>query len=311
MTGPDGSTPSDAPDDATLLARYRANYGLGDDVELTAAQIHAHLELERGLTAELLASTPATRTATFERCYDALYQQLPWLVSTGAPRDPSQWTAVLGPPPQRIYEIGSGAGALARALAERGYDVEATDISSERGYERAPSPGLTWSTTDGVQIEAFAQRGPYDAVISDQVVEHLHPDDVTRHFAGCRLILRPGGRLIFRTPHAFTGPHDVSRVFGFERAVGMHLREYTNEELLGHLRAAGFDAVSAVLPLPPLATRGGPAAVASRGYLLALRGLERALDALPAARRRRAVAALPGPLLPRIFLAARAPLTTR
>ena len=295
-----------APADETLVARYRANYGLSDDVDLTAEQIRGHLELERALTAALLASTPETRTATFERCYDELYRRLPWLTSTGAPRSPSQWTAALGRPPQRVYEVGSGAGALALALADLGYDVEATDISSERGHERAASPGLTWTTTDGVNIEAFARRGPYDAVISDQVVEHLHPDDVVRHFAGCREILRPGGRLLFRTPHAFTGPHDISRVFGLDRPVGMHLREYTNRELVGHLRAAGFRSIAAVMPLPPLAARGGPAAVTSRAYLRSLLALERILGTVEPARRRRAVDRLPGPLLPRIFLIARA-----
>lgn len=296
-------------DDTSLVARYRANYGIADDVALTGEQMRSHLELERALTDQLRASTPQTRRETFERCYDELYGKLPWLASTGTPPDvdASQWTAALGAPPQRVHEIGSGAGGLARSLAALGYTVEATEITLERGGPRDAVAGLTWAVTDGVHIEQFATSGPYDAVISDQVVEHLHPDDVVTHFAGCRAILRPSGKLLFRTPHAFTGPHDVSRVFGFDAPVGMHLHEYTNRELVARLRAAGFARVAAVLPLPPLAARGGPAALVSRSYLAGMLLFERAMAPLSAGRRHAVTARLPGPLRPRIFLLATAP----
>ncbi len=299
-----GGTPTS--DGDALLRRYRANYGLGDEVALTEEQVLFHLELERSLTDELRASSPETRQATFERCYSELYRQLPWLAATGAPEDTSQWTAVLGPPPLRIHEVGSGAGSLARGLAALGYVVEATEITSERGDDDG-APNLTWATTDGVHVERFARNGPYDVVLSDQVVEHLHPDDVIRHFSGCRQVLRPGGRLLFRTPHAFTGPHDVSRIFGFDEPVGMHLREYTVTELRSHLRAAGFEGVEAVLPLPPLARHGGPAAVSSRAYLWGLLAIEWLMRPLSPARRRRATQRLPSPVRPRIFLLATAP----
>jgi 2-polyprenyl-3-methyl-5-hydroxy-6-metoxy-1,4-benzoquinol methylase len=289
-----------------LMRRYRSNYGLDDDVALTPEQVRFHLELERSLTDDLRASTPENRRATFERCYSELYRQLPWLAPTGAPRDTSQWTAVLGPPPLRIHEVGSGSGGLARGLAALGYVVEATEITSERGSVEE-TPNLTWTTTDGVHVEQFALNGPYDVVLSDQVVEHLHPDDVVRHFSGCRQVLVPGGRLLFRTPHAFTGPHDVSRVFGFDEPVGMHLREYTVTELRSHLLAAGFRRVEAVLPLPPLARLGGPVAVSSRAYLWGLLAIERLMRPLSPARRRRATQKLPSPLRPRIFLLATAP----
>jgi hypothetical protein len=113
--------------------------------------------------------------------------------------------------------------------------------------------------------------------------------------------------LLFRTPHAFTGPHDIARVFRLDRPVGMHLHEYTNGELIGHLRAAGFRSVASILPLPPRAARGRGAAVVSRAYLRSLLVLEKVLGALDPALRRRAVERLPGPMRPRIFLLAQAP----
>ena len=87
----------------------------------------------------------------------------------------------------------------------------------------------------------------FDVVISTQVIEHFHPDDLLTHFEHARQILRPGGRYLFDTPHRSSGPHDLSRVFDFDRAAFMHLKEYTYEELAGALSSAGFDTVKAVI----------------------------------------------------------------
>lgn len=290
-----------------LLSRYRQNYGISfDTAEPTIEQVQFHLELERALTAELLASTPEDRWATFQRCYDRLYTSLPWLSSTGAEPDIAVWIRTLGSPPQRVYEVGSGAGHLAAELAASGFDVTATDISRERGGERASCEGLIWSVTDGVNLDRFADADSFDAVISDQVIEHLHPDDLLRHFEGARTILRSGGRYVFRTPHAYTGPHDVSRIFGLDDPVGMHLREYTNREMNAVLRQAGFTSMRSVIAVPQkITTRGLRAAVVSKALMTYLMTVEAALSAVGSSRRRRAIVRyLRGPLKPRLFTVA-------
>ena len=290
------------------MCRYRDNYGIPPELaEPTIAQVEFHLALERSLTAELLASSPETRWDTFQRCYDNLYTSLPWLSSTGAEPELTAWTRVLGLPPQRVYEVGSGAGRLAAGLASRGFDVTATDVSRERGGDRPTRPGLTWDVTDGVKLDSFAETLTFDAVISDQVIEHLHPDDALTHFEGAKAILRPGGRYVFRTPHAYTGPHDVSRVFGFDAPIGMHLREYTNRELNAKLRLAGFTAMRSVVVVPQRFNTQGtlPAAIISRimmSYFLAVEGV---FGPTPlSSRRRTLVRLLRGPLKPRLFTVA-------
>jgi SAM-dependent methyltransferase len=284
-------------EDDALIQRYCENYGCA--ATLTADQVNYHLSLEIELTARLLASTPESRWATFQECYDELYGSLPWLAGTGGVGDLNGWNQVIGPPPQRLYEIGSGDGGLARALASLGYEVVATDVSVRRGRERQGAAGLTWGVTDGVHLDRFTELEAYDVVISDQLVEHLHPDDIGEHLRGCRSILRPGGRYIVQTPHAFTGPHDVSSVFGYEEPVGMHLREYTTAELKRELRRAGFSSVKSVLRFP------GGRRVASSLHLGYLGVIERMLGDASRATKKKVSLRLRGPLRPRIFLVAR------
>jgi SAM-dependent methyltransferase len=299
-----------------LVARYRANYGLGADLRLTEDMVLTHLRLERRLAEELLSSTPERRADVFERCYSELYRSLPWLGTGGDRTDARElaergmWSILIGPPPRDVYEVGSGTGALARHLSALGYRCRATEITGERGDRRGEG-GLTWGRTDGVHFDEFEPAAAFDAVISDQVIEHLHPDDLVPHLRSARSILRPGGRIAFATPHAFSGPHDVSRVFELDVPVGMHLHEYTYEELTRALAEAGLTVIGTPLRLPATvrARLGGhPRGFVSAAYLRYLIVLERLLRRLRPRRRRRAAAALRAALFPQnIVLVAQAP----
>ena len=83
-----------------------------------------------------------------------------------------------------------------------------------------------------------------DLVFSDQLVEHLHPEDTLHHFRLVRRILAPEGAYVFRTPHALCGPHDVSRFFS-DAPEGFHLKEWTYRELEPVLRETGFGTLRA------------------------------------------------------------------
>lgn len=291
-------------DDRELLARYRANYSMPAGTDLAAEQAWFHLELEQRLTAELRDSTPETRWATFERCYDELYAGLPWLVEAGGFDDSSRWAKLIGPPPQRVYEVGSGNGQLAHSLASLGYNVTATDVSRQRGGLREDEPNLSWQTTDGVNLDRFARDRPYDAVISDQVIEHLHPDDILIHCRAARDILRGNGRYIVRTPHSATGPHDLSPIYGFDTPVGMHLHEYTNRELGHILREAGFASVAAVATLPDWVPVAGGLTLPSRTQFRYLAAMEAVVRRLAPERAAGLVGRLRGPLMLRIWIVA-------
>jgi SAM-dependent methyltransferase len=286
-----------------LVEAYRKNFSIAPDFPLTEEMCRYHWDLERKLTGELLASTPQTRWATFERCYTALYKELHWLYSGQPARlTPGEleakhgyWRYWVGPPPRKVYEVGSGRGELIACLAHLGYDCRATEVTRERGQRWVDDlPNLTWGTTDGVHLAGFEPEDAYDTVISDQVVEHLHPDDLLEHLRGALRILKPGGRYVFRTPHVHDGPSDVSRFFGSETPQGMHLREYTYRELASAMREAGFTRVRTWTPRPRLVYRPAKALLGERVvdslYLRYLMLLESMIRRLPtqAARRRAA-----------------------
>jgi SAM-dependent methyltransferase len=148
----------------------------------------------------------------------------------------------------KVFEVGSGKAHLLKYLVSQGYDCVATEITQERGEKHAADVGeLKWHITDGINLAKFEGASSYDVVISTQVVEHFHPDDMLDHFRNVREILRPGGYYIFDTPHVGAGPSDVSKVYGFDRAVCMHLKEYDFIELGELLMHAGFRSPKAVM----------------------------------------------------------------
>jgi hypothetical protein len=79
-----------------------------------------------------------------------------------------------------------------------------------------------------------------DLVFSDQLVEHLHPDDAVWHFGMILDALAPGGAYVLRTPHRATGPHDISGFFTSGEPEGFHLKEWTFGELRSVLTRAGY-----------------------------------------------------------------------
>jgi 2-polyprenyl-3-methyl-5-hydroxy-6-metoxy-1,4-benzoquinol methylase len=91
--------------------------------------------------------------------------------------------AHLPAPPGRVLEVGCGRGDLARAVARLGYSVTAID-------PKAP-PGAMFCA---VTLEEFSDPGPFDAVLANLALHHIH--DLSGALAKIRQLLRPGGQLI-------------------------------------------------------------------------------------------------------------------
>ena len=95
--------------------------------------------------------------------------------------------------------------------------------------------------SDGVSIPVEATL-----IFSNQLMEHLHPDDVREQLRNVVTALLPGGRYLCITPSRLNGPHDISR--GVDKvARGFHLREYTYTELDRLFKDVGFARTRAVI----------------------------------------------------------------
>jgi SAM-dependent methyltransferase len=286
-----------------LIARYKSVYSIPAEAPITEQMILAHWELEKQLTHDLLSSTPENRWETFDRSYTRLYKELGWLnrvVDTSSPAVAAhgeyhkKWHTAIGRPPLKVYEIGSGKGGLITYLSGQGFRCKATEVTRERGQKHlgADMPNVSWGVSDGVHLERFESAASYDVVISDQVLEHLHPDDIGSHLRGVYQILTPDGRYIFCTPHCFSGPHDVSRVFKCDSPVGMHLKEYTHREFMAALQKAGFKrAYFAFIPFDAAGRK-----FLGRFYLSVLITTEYVLSLVPARKTQRRWAQLLGKL---------------
>jgi SAM-dependent methyltransferase len=192
-------------------------------------------------------------------------------------------------PSSIVAEFAPGDCKLAVEVAKHVRLVYAIDISDQRATGQDSPPNLDLIVYDGYHTDEIPPNS-VDVVFSDQFLEHLHPEDTSVHLALAHSILKPGGRYVMRTPHAASGPHDVSQYF-CRRAEGFHLKEWTFVEMQRELTRVGF---SGFLPFRFVKGRKvefSPAAI---------RLYERALSLLPA-RIRRSIA---GRLTPAVCVTA-------
>jgi SAM-dependent methyltransferase len=91
--------------------------------------------------------------------------------------------------PARVLEVGCGDGRLARELDELGYQVVAIDPAAPTG-----------AMFQAVSLEEFADPGPFDAVVANRSLHHIH--DLPGGLSKLHRLLAPRGPLIV-VEHAF------------------------------------------------------------------------------------------------------------
>lgn len=251
----------------------------------TPERLRAHYMVERRIADRVRAArTPEERRAIFATMYDELFAQVPdhpriaakGAASASRDRDLAWSMAQLRPylfDGCTFLEVGAGDCALAARVAERAGQVHAVDISNQVQGELPANVALL--ITDGRAIDVAP--GTVDVAFSDQLMEHLHPDDAIEQLRNIHRALKPGGVYMCVTPNRIYGPSDISAFFDDE-ARGFHLKEYTLGEMREILARAGFPKTHVY--------------VGARGFFLRcpavlVRSVERILGALPPAARRR------------------------
>ncbi|HEY5920442.1 MAG TPA: bifunctional 2-polyprenyl-6-hydroxyphenol methylase/3-demethylubiquinol 3-O-methyltransferase UbiG [Kofleriaceae bacterium] len=146
-----------------------------------------------------------------ERWYRAEDTPIALLRAESRHRNP--WLAgeiarMLGPAPQRVLDLGCGAGLLGNHLAALGHHVTGVDTTAENlGVARAHDATQTATYELG---DACALRYPdasFDVVCAMDLLEHVtQPDQL---IAEAARVLRPGGLFFFHTFNRTTAAHVI------------------------------------------------------------------------------------------------------
>lgn len=224
---------------------YRLEEELRSDNELIE-----HYELEKILAKRLMNSNKVERKVLYSSLYDELFKKLPShpqltrKESTGESRqyvnDQLQFLNRFLEDDSNYLEVGPGDCSLSYAVSEKVKYVYAIDVSSEIAKTNQTPENFKLLISDGSSIPVPA--GSIDLAYSNQLMEHLHPDDAVEQLNNILRSLVANGKYICITPNRLSGPHDISMYFD-DIATGFHLKEYTNRELIRLFKDAGFSKV--------------------------------------------------------------------
>ncbi len=208
----------------------------------TYEQIKNHYEVEKTIAKRLKKSTKEERKIIYKTMYDELFECVP-----DHPRLKIRDSKDIGTLKNQnklklvenfidkhsvFVEFGAGDCRFAMDICKRVRSVYGIDISDQREQLNVAPNNFELIIYDGYNLEM--QENSVDVIFSDQLIEHLHPEDTEFHFQLVENILKSGGVYVFRTPHSYSGPHDISRYFS-NVAEGFHIKEWTYSEIAGIL----------------------------------------------------------------------------
>lgn len=164
--------------------------------------------------------------------------------------------------PASVLDLGSGNGALCRALVHRGYHVVGVEPDADGvAVARKAAPGIPfYQLAVGDSPSPLVSDYPqgFDVVVSTEVIEHLYLPRELPRFA--RSVLRPGGRLLLTTPyHGYLKNLALSAANKWDTHLdplwdGGHIKFWSPRTLRELLHGEGFqvEAVHGVGRVPPL-----------------------------------------------------------
>ena len=131
--------------------------------------------------------------------------------------------------PQRVLDVGCGAGGTSRWLLDNGHEVCSVDSSSaslEHAAQLLPASSLYLSDAGGLPFPDDC----FDGVLLLDVLEHT--DDAAA-LGEAQRVVRPGGWILVSVP-AF------QRLWSFRDADAGHLRRYSRRGLEDAVRRSGL-----------------------------------------------------------------------
>ena len=239
------------------------------DEHRTLQQLREHYLIEKELASRLRHARREERRYLYTAVYDELFRRVsshPQLIRKA---DPNAQIAAISQqlrflmrfltPQATFMEIGPGDCSLSLAVAKLVKKVYAVDVSGEITKEIQFPQNMELLISDGCSIPI--PEGTITVAYSNQLIEHLHPDDLNEQLKNVYRSLVNNGIYACITPNRLNGPHDISKYFE-EVASGFHLQEFTIGELADLFKVAGFLKIHTYvgikgffLPLPVSPTR--------------------------------------------------------
>lgn len=201
----------------------------------TFEQLKNHYLVEKAIAERLKSASREERKLIYATMYDDLFRQVPDHPRLTR-RNDEKLTRLANKerlalvrdflnPSSVFAEFAPGDCTFAMEAAKYVKTAYGMDISDQRGQNYKSAANFELIIYDGYHLEGI-ESSSVDILFSDQLIEHIHPEDTKLHFELAYRILKPGGKYVFRTPHAFTGPYDVSQYFS-DDPQGFHLKEWT------------------------------------------------------------------------------------
>jgi len=211
-------------------------------------QIRNHYLVEKSIAQRLKSANKEGRMDIYSTMYQELFEKVPDhpRLTRKNPEDLSKrarkfkYSVVkrMLKKSSVVVEFAPGNCRFSFEISRFVRHVYGVDISDQRRNSDINPSNFTLIIYNGFDLSEIEDNS-IDIVFSDQLIEHIHPEDVECHFQLVKRILKPGGKYIFRTPHSLTGPHDMSRYFSDEPEC-FHLKEWKYQEIKKLVKAIRY-----------------------------------------------------------------------
>lgn len=219
----------------------------GKSEKRTEQEIRMHYEIEKSLASKLRNASKDERCTLYTSLYEELYRRVPNHPQLTQKKCSEQQLKAVNKQMDLLedfldknksfLEVGPGDCALAFHATKFTKEVYAVDVSTTVTESFNIPNNFKLLISNGCNIPV--PNNSIDIIYSDQLMEHLHPDDAHDQLKNIHLALAPRGVYLCCTPSRLNGPHDVSYYFDTV-ATGFHLMEYTITDLSKLFKKAGF-----------------------------------------------------------------------
>lgn len=226
-------------------------------------QVLNHYKVEKAIAEKLKKASREERKLIYATMYDELFRQVPdhprltrrENEASTLKANRSKFALIKGFLDKSVIfaEFAPGDCKFAMEVSRRVKRAYGIDISDQRSPKDLAPDNFTLIVYNGYDLEGIPDNS-IDVIFSDQFIEHLHPEDAKLHFRLAYRLLKKGGKYVFRTPHSFTGPRDISKYFS-DKPEGFHLKEWTYTELWEMLKELDFSRIYSFANLKACAFR--------------------------------------------------------